>query len=185
MTRSHPETFRSIGQVLASQVLPRLQHAQKRPLRVSCLGTISYDGATDADCADRTIQIADAASPQDAMAVAATRVARGDIRAMPDDPLRFRPRFIVVQDRAFGLVLAGEIRAGVILWQQPVASKAEATRIVLDASRLRGRAFGATGRGDHAEARDLRFQAARLEARLVDPVWREIATELLRLPQAA
>ena len=184
MTRSHPETFRSIGQVLAGHVLPRLEHAQKRPLRVSCLGTISYDGATEADCVDRSIPIGEAASPQDAMALAATRVARGDIRAMPDDTLRFRPRLIVVQDSASGLVLAGEIRAGVILWQQPGASKAEATRIVLDATRLRGRAFAATGRGDHAAARDLRFQAARLEARLVDPVWREIAAEL-RLPEAA
>lgn len=185
MTRSHPETFRSIGQILAGQVLPALERAQSRPLRVSCLGTMSYDGATEADCVDRSIQIGEAASPQDAMALAATRVSRGDIRVMPDDTLRFRPRIIVVQDGAFGLVIAGEIRAGVILWQPPVASKAEATRIVLDASRLRGRAFAATGRGDHAEARELRFQATRLEARLVDPAWREIAAELLTLPQAA
>ena len=34
-------------------------------------------------------------------------------------------------------------------------------------------------------ARALRFRAALLEARLVDPLWRETAAELLWLPQAA
>ncbi|GKX34108.1 MAG: hypothetical protein MnENMB40S_17260 [Rhizobiaceae bacterium MnEN-MB40S] len=185
MTCSHPETFRSIGDILAEQVLPQLGRAQKLMLSISCLGTISYDGATEADCVDRSIPIGEAASPEEAMALAATRVARGDIRAAPEDTLRFRPRLIVIQDSAFGLLLAGEVRAGIILWQQPVASRAETTRIVIEASRLRGRGFAATGHGDHAAARDLRFQAARLEARLVDPVWREAAAELLRLPQAA
>lgn len=184
MNFSHPETFRSIGEILASQVLPQLARAQKLALHISCLGTISYDGAKDADCVDRSIPIGEAASPEDAMALAATRVARGDVR-VPEDTLRFRPRLIVIQDSAFGLVLAGEIRAGVILWQQPVASKTEATRIVVEASRLRGKAFAATGQGNHAAARDLRFQAARLEARLVDPAWRETAAELLQLPLAA
>ena len=185
MTYSSPDTFRSIGQILAEQVLPRLERARNILLGVSCLGTISFDDATEADCVDRSIQLGHATSPEDAMVLAATRVSRGDIRAMPNDTLRFRPRMIVIQDRGLGLVLAGEIRANIILWQQPVASKAEATRIVIETSRLRGRAFAATGRADHAAARDLRFQAARLEARLVDPVWRETAAELLRLPQAA
>ena len=36
---------------VAEKVLPRLHRAQKLPLRVSCLGTISYAEATDADCA--------------------------------------------------------------------------------------------------------------------------------------
>ncbi|ALV28368.1 MULTISPECIES: hypothetical protein [Hyphomicrobiales] len=184
MNFSHPETFRSIGDILASQVLPQLARAQKLMLRISCLGTISYDGATEADCVDRSVPIGEAASPEDAMALATTRVARGDVR-VPEDTLRFRPRMIVIQDSASGLVLAGEVSAGIILWQQPVNSKTKATRIVVEASRLRGKAFAATGRGDHAAARDLRFQASRLEARLVDPAWREITSELLRLPQAA
>lgn len=72
-----------------------------------------------------------------------------------------------------------------ILWQQPVASDGEARRIIIEASRLRGMAFAASGERDHATARDLRFSAALLEARLVDPVWRETAADLLRLPQAA
>lgn len=98
------------------------------------------------------------------MRLAAVRVARGDIQAAPADTLRFEPRLIVIQDSTHGLVLAGAIRAGIILWQQPVANKTEASRIIVEASRSRG-AFAATGRGDHANARNLRFQAARLEAR--------------------
>jgi hypothetical protein len=185
MTFARSESFRSIGQILAADVLPALYRMQRLPLRISCLGTISYDGATETDCVDRSIPIGEAASPEDAVALAATRIARGDIRAAPEDTLRFRPRMIVIHDSASGLVLAGEVCAGIILWQQPVNNKTEATRIVVEASRLRGKAFAATGRGDHTAARDLRFQASRLEARLVDPAWREIASELLRLPQAA
>jgi hypothetical protein len=89
---------------------------------------------------------------------------------------------MLIQDRDQRLVLAGEIRAGIILWQQPVASDAEARRIVTEASRLRGMAFRASEPGD---ARRLRYRAAALEARLVDPFWRETAADLLRLPQAA
>ena len=185
MTHASTAPFVSIGQILAEKVLPPLHRAQKLPLRVSCLGTISYAGATDADCRDRTIPLGDAASPEDAMTFAAMRVARNDILIGPDDTLHFRPRLIVVQDNALGLVLAGDIRASVILWQHPVASDREACRIVAEASRIRGLAFAASGRGDHGSARDLRYQASRLEARLVDPLWREIATDLLRLPQAA
>lgn len=185
MTHASHDSFVPIGQILAETVLPRLHRPQKLPLRVSCLGSISYAGATDADCCDRSIPLGDAASPEDAMTLAALRVARGDIRIGPDDTLHFRPRLIVVQDNALGLVLAGDIRAGVILWQHPVASDREARRIVAEASRIRGLAFVASGRGDHGSARDLRYQASRLEARLVDPLWRETAADLLRLPQAA
>jgi hypothetical protein len=185
MTHASAAHFVSIGQILAEEVLPRLHRAQKLPLRVSCLGTISYAEATDADCRDRTIPLGDAASPEEAMTLAGMRVARDDIRIGPDDTLHFRPRLIVVQDNALGLVLAGDIRAGVILWQHPVASDREARHIVTEASRIRGLAFAASGRGDHRSARDLRYQASRLEARLVDPLWRETAADLLRLPQAA
>lgn len=89
---------------------------------------------------------------------------------------------MLIQDSDYGLVLAGEIRASVILWQQPVASNAEARRIVTEASRLRGLAFKTSA---PAEARELRYRAAALETRLVDPFWRAAAADLLRLPLAA
>ena len=51
-----------------------------------------------------------------------------------------------------------------------------------EASKLRGMAFRSD---DPAAVRKLRSRAAILEARLVDPIWRDIATDLTRLPQAA
>ena len=110
------------------------------------------------------------------------RVARGDICPGPDSFPYFQPTIMLIQDRDQRQVLAGEIRAGIILWQQPVASDAEARRIVTEASRLRGMAFRTAA---STEARALRYRAAALEARLVDPFWRETSTDLLRVPQAA
>ncbi|UXT20408.1 hypothetical protein FY140_06635 [Agrobacterium tumefaciens] len=185
MTHASQTTFTRIGKILAEQVLPRLHQAQKFPLRISCLGIAGYAGCDEADSFERNVPLGACASPGEAMVFAAMRVSSGDIRAGSDEMLHFRPRLIVVQDSTLGLVLAGEIRAGIILWQQPVASDGEARRIVIEASRLRGMAFAASARGDHGSARDLRFRASLLEARLVDRVWRETAAELLRLPQAA
>lgn len=185
MTLSRQTAFAPIGEIVARQVLPRLHHAQRLPLRISCIGTARYDGLGDADGFDRTVVIGECPSPEDAMIFASQRVAHGEIRIGSDDALRFRPRIMIIQDSDKGLVLAGEVRAGIVLWQQPVASDAEARRVVIEASRLRGMAFAASGRGDAASACDHRYRASLLEARLVDPFWRETAAELLRLPQAA
>jgi hypothetical protein len=186
MILSRHDTFRPIGQILATKVLPALYRAQKLPLRISCLGVGGYGANSgpgdDADSFDRMIPLGECPSPEAAMRFAALRLARGDICTGPDRFPRFRPRIMLIQDSDHGLVLAGEIRAGVIPWQQPVASDAEARRIVIEASRLRGLAFRTSA---PAEARELRYRAAALETRLVDPFWREAAAELLSLPQAA
>jgi len=185
MTLSRHTGFSPIGAVLAQHVLPRPNRAQKLPLRISCIGTASYDGCDDADGFDRNVVIGECPSPEEAMTVASRHVAAGNIRVSADDMLRFRPRIIVIQDCDQGVVLAGAIRAGIILWQQPVASDAEARHVVTEASKLRGAAFAASGRGEHASAREYRYRASQLEARLVDAHWRETAAELLRLPLAA
>jgi hypothetical protein len=186
MILSHHDTFRPIGQILATEVLPALYRAQKLPLRISCLGVASYGANSgpgdDADSFDRMIPLGECPSPEEAMRFAALRLSRGDVCTGPDSFLHFRPRIMLIQDSDHRLVLAGEIRAGIILWQQPVASDAEARRIVNAASQLRGRAFRST---TPAEARELRYRAAALETRLVNPFWREAAADLLRLPQAA
>ncbi|WP_283179965.1 hypothetical protein [Gemmobacter sp. 24YEA27] len=180
MTHSHHNSFRPVGQILAVEVLPRLQRASRLPLRVSCIGTGSF--GVDASGFDHSTPLGEGQSPEEAMSFATLRVSRGDIRAGSGNTLRFRPRLVVIQDRELGLVLAGEIRGGVILWQQPVASDAQARRIMLEASRLRGMAFNMP---DQGPARELRHRASLCEARLVDPFWREVAAELLALPQAA
>ena len=182
MTFTRSETFRSIGQILAADVLPALYRAQKLPLRISCLGVASYDASDEVNRFDRVIPLGECPSPEAAIQAAALRVARGDICAEPDSFPWFQPRIMLIQDQDQRLVLAGEIRAGLILWQQPVSSEAEARRIVTEASRLRGMAFRAVA---STEARALRYRAAALEARLVDPFWRETSADLLRLPQAA
>jgi len=175
------ETFRSIGQILSADVLPALYRSQKLPLRISCLGVASYDASDAANSFDRMVPLGECPSPEEAIQAAALRVARGDICAGPDSFPYFQPRIMLIQDHDQCLVLAGEIRAGIILWQQPVASDAEARRIVTEASRLRGMAFRAAA---STEARALRYRAATLEARLVDPFWRETSADLLRLPLA-
>ena len=185
MTLSRQSCVAPIGAILARHVLPTLQRAQKMPLRISCIGTASYEGVNEADDFDRIVVLGECPSPEEAMSVASRRVAAGDIRVGTDDTLRFRPRIVIIQDCDRGLVLAGTIRAGIILWQQPVASDAEARQIVTEASKLRGAAFAASGRGEHGPARDYRYRASQLEARLVDALWRETAAELLRLPLAA
>ena len=182
MTFVRSETFRSIGQILAADVLPALYRAQKLPLRISCLGVANYDASDAASSFDRMIPLGECPSPEEAIQAAALRVARGDICTGPDSFPYFQPRIMLIQDRDQRLVLAGEIRAGIILWQQPVASDAEARRIVTEASRLRGTAFRTSDPGDVGR---LRYRAAALEARLVDPFWRETSAELLHLPQAA
>jgi len=182
MTFARAETFRSIGQILAADVLPALYRAQKLPLRISCLGVASYDASDAANTFDRMIPLGECPSPEEAIQAAALRLSRGDICTGPDSFPYFQPRILLIQDQDQRLVLAGEIRAGIILWQQPVATDAEARRIVTEASRLRGMAFRTSDPGD---ARRLRYRAAALEARLVDPFWRDAAADLLRLPQAA
>jgi len=182
MTHSRQGGFRPIGQILAHDVLSALQGAQRLPLRVSCRGNIDPDGA-DAS-REQGLALGEVTCPEDAMRLADLAVSRGDhpgAVALPS----FDLRMAVIEDRSHGLVLAGAIRAGIILWQPPVASDAEARRIVTEASRLRGRAFAADGRGDRKTASTLRVRASLLEARLVDPFWRATAAALLSLPQAA
>lgn len=182
MTFARSETFHPIGEILAADVLPALYRAQKAPLRISCLGIASYEAGEHAERFDRVIPLGECPSPEEAVRFAAWRLSRGDICSGPDSFPHFTPRIMLIQDRDKRLVLAGETRAGIILWQQPVGSDAEARRIVTEASRLRGMAFKTPA---PADARALRYRAAVLEARLVDPFWRETSADLLRLPQAA
>ena len=183
MTLSRHASFRPIGQILTLDVLPALHRAGRLPLRVFCIGAVCNDDGVAAR--EQTFPLGEVSCPEEAMRLAARVVSRGAFHTDMVAPPQVQPRMAVIQDRDHRLVLAGDIRAGVVVWQQPVASDAEARRIVTEASRLRGQAFAAEGRGDHTVARGLRARASLLEARLVDPVWRTIAAALLRLPQAA
>ncbi|WP_199257864.1 hypothetical protein [Paracoccus binzhouensis] len=182
MTLSRQGGFRPIGQILAHDLLPALQGARRLPLRISCLGCISPDNAEAPR--EHCLALGEVTCPEEAMRLSALLVSKGDYPGAVALS-NFQPRLAVIEDRVHGLVLAGAIRTDVILWQPPVASDAEARRIVTEASRLRGEAFAAEGRGDPNVARTLRDRASLLEARLVDPFWRDEVAALLRLPQAA
>lgn len=182
MPLARSDSFRPVGQILATDVLPALYRAQKLPLRVSCIGTASYDVDVDGWGFDRVITLGECSSPEDAICFTSLRLARGDICTGRDCVPHFQAHILLIQDREGGLVLAGEIRAGIILWQPPVTSDAEARQVVAKASKLRGIAFRSD---DQATVRKLRSRAAILETRLVDPIWRDIAANLTRLPLAA
>lgn len=182
MTLSRQGGFRPIGQILAHDVLLALQGARRLPLRVSCLGSADPE-AFDAP-RERCLALGEVTCPEEAMRLAELAVCRTDHSGAVALP-GFQPRLVLIEDRTQVLVLAGAIRAGIILWQPHVASDAEARRIVTEASHLRGQAFAAEGRGEHKTASTLRARASLLEARLVDPFWRATAAALLSLPQAA
>ncbi len=57
MTLSGQSRVAPIGGILAWRVLPTLQCAQKFPLRISCIGTASYDGIDEADGFDRIVEL--------------------------------------------------------------------------------------------------------------------------------
>lgn len=64
MTFARPDSFRSLGQIVATEVLPALWQAQKLPLRVSCFGLASHDGGENAESFDRLIPLGEATSPE-------------------------------------------------------------------------------------------------------------------------
>ncbi|MDP1092183.1 hypothetical protein Q6316_28425, partial [Klebsiella pneumoniae] len=88
------ETFRSIGQILAADVLPTLYQAQKLPLHISCLGVSSYDASDEANSFDRVIPLGECPSPEEAIQAAALRLSRGDICSGPDSVPYFQPRIL-------------------------------------------------------------------------------------------
>ena len=63
MTFARSETFRSIGHILAADVLPALYRSQKLPLRISCLGVASYDASDAANSFDRVISLGEPRLP--------------------------------------------------------------------------------------------------------------------------
>ncbi|WP_120632611.1 hypothetical protein [Ruegeria sp. EL01] len=84
----------------------------------------------------------------------------------------FKPNLLTITDRHQRLCLAGQLSKDGLIWCDPVTSDAEARGVVLKASGIRSRAMAAQDRDETNEARSLRFRAAAIEARLIDPAWR-------------
>ena len=95
MTFARSETFRSIGHILAADVLPALYRSQKLPLRISCLGVASYDASDAANSFDRVISLGERPSPEEAIQAGALRLSCGDICTGPDSFPYFQPRVML------------------------------------------------------------------------------------------
>jgi hypothetical protein len=106
---------------------------------------------------------------------------QGAVTAADHMDLEAAPQILAILDRDDRLVLAGVATTGAIAWCHPVQSAAEARSVVIEASALRAQAARV---GDWQEpdlAARLRQQAALLEARLVDPLWRSFAARALQI----
>lgn len=187
MTAPIPQTaFRGSRNNFVGGALAHLRLATRLPLRVSCQCRAHWDDPTlDQLRFERDIDLGIFGDLAAAMAKAATSVAAGLIAADRDPDLRLVPQFVTVLDADHCLVLAGEVQAGMIAWCAPVASDAEARRVVSEACHLRAEARTAVDAGNLTGADALILRARVLEGRLVDPFWRDLARSLARQSLAA
>ena len=90
-------------------------------------------------------------------------------------------QILAVIDRDDRLVLAGLAASGGVAWCHPVQNAGEARTVVAEASALRAQALRASDWREADLAARLRARADLLEARLVDPLWRNIAVGALQV----
>ena len=95
--------------------------------------------------------------------------------------IHYTKLYEAILDREARLVLAGETGAGSLTWCAPVLSVSESRAVVIEASALRAQVGRARDWGETDLARRLLHRAERLEARLVDPLWRGFSTRALQL----
>ena len=91
------------------------------------------------------------------------------------------PQMLAILDRDDRLVLAGAALDRAVAWCHPVISAAEARVVVAEASQLRAQASRAAGWQEQGLSQKLRQRADLLEARLVDPLWRDFAARALQV----
>lgn len=91
------------------------------------------------------------------------------------------PRILAILDREGRLVLAGTTCDGGVAWCHPVSDAAEARAVVSEASQIRAQAMRTADWQDYGLVRRLRYNADLLDARLVDPLWRAIASRALQI----
>jgi hypothetical protein len=186
MSPVSPKTQPADRRPLFSETLAHLRRAQRLPLSVICHGLARWD-APDIDHieVERAVELAQANDVAAAVVFAVDHLARGIHASTHDPDLRFASQFVAVTDADGGLVLAGEVRAGSVVWCHPVASDAEARQVVTEASRLRAEAAAISERGDGTVSDALLNGARALEGRLVDPFWRSSArAEIVRCEAA-
>ena len=185
MTAPIPQAaFRGPGNNLIGGVLAHLRLADRLPLRISCNCRAHWDDpALDQLRFKREVDLGTCGDLAAAVIVARSAIASGLIAAGRDAALRLVPQFIAILDAEHCLVLAGDVRAGLISWCVPVDSDAEARRVVSEACGLRTKARAAINVGDPTAAAQLN-RARSLEGRLVDRFWRGLAAAAVDHAQA-
>lgn len=149
--------------------------ADAGPFSLSCAGAANaYDPDLGARPVQTSILLGRFCAFGEAMACALRRGRQGGIRA--DLLPGFMPNLLIIADGQQRLCLAGRITPKGLVWCDPVATDREAWHVVQEACCLRAQAMAALDRDDHAEAQALRFRAAALDGRLVDPCWRSTST---------
>lgn len=145
--------------------------AHAGPFTLSCVGeTMAQDPDLGTYPVPASVQIGRFRSFAEAVACAERRGRQSDLCI--DAFQSFAPNLLTIVDRHQRLCLGGQIEASGLTWCDPVTSDAEVRAIVLEASGIRSGAVAALEREEREAARALRFQAAALEARLIDPAWR-------------
>ncbi len=142
------------------------------PFSLSCAGEgLAHDPDLGVWPVQASILLGRFRSFGEAMACALRRGRQSSFRAdlLPD----FTPNLLIIIDGQQRLCLAGRITPAGLVWCDPVATDREACQ-------LRAQAMAALDRDAPAEAQALRFRAAALDGRLVDPCWRSAAAALCR-----
>ena len=147
------------------------------PFSLSCAGeAVAHDPDLGVWPVQTSILLGRFRSFGEAMACALRRGRQSSIRAnlLPC----FTPNLLIITDGRQRLCLAGWITPAGLVWCDPVVTDREAWHVVQEACCLRAQSMAALDRDDHAEAQALRFRAAALDGRLVDPCWRSAAADL-------
>ena len=110
-----------------------------------------------------------------------TEAMRGAIARADQMACDAPPQMLAILDRDDRLVLAGAALDRAVAWCHPVISAAEARVVVAEASQLRAQASRAADWQEQGLSQKLRQRADRLEARLVDPLWRAFAARTLQV----
>lgn len=144
------------------------QLADAGPFTLSCVGEVMVE-APDVGTYPRqvTIMLGRFRGFAEAFACAKRRGQRRDLCV--DAVSGFAPNLLVIEDAQKRLCAAGQISPSGLEPCDPVTSEAEARWVMQNAIQLRARSIDEL---NPRTARNLRFQAAALDARLIDPVWR-------------
>lgn len=144
------------------------QLAEAGPFTLSCVGEVIVDAPDFGSYPQQvTVLLGRFRRFAEAFSCAKRRGRQHDLCV--DALSGFTPNLLIIEDGHKRLCLAGQIMPTRLVPCDPVISDAEARRVMQDAIQLRSRAADLS---DPAAARALRFRAAALDARLVDPVWR-------------